>query len=114
MFPRRKVAFSNRDKTFHLRFDNRRNMESAVYSPTKDVDGLTSKTFMWGTSSMTQERQAGLHLYSVMERSYHPIKPGSYRATSSELSRQQGHPSAIPTATNRNSLPQSIVHSCTT
>ena len=44
---------ATRGKTFHLRFDNRRNMESAVYSPTKDVDGLTSKTFIWGTSSMT-------------------------------------------------------------
>lgn len=43
-FDRGKLHFATRDKKFHLWFDNRVNLESAVYSPTKDVDDLKSKT----------------------------------------------------------------------
>lgn len=43
-FKEGKLHFATRNKKFHLWFDNRVNLESAVYSPTKDVDNLTSKT----------------------------------------------------------------------
>ncbi|MGM9687582.1 MAG: OprO/OprP family phosphate-selective porin [Muribaculaceae bacterium] len=39
-----KLHFRSKDNNFHLWFDNRVNIESAVYSPTESVDGLTSKT----------------------------------------------------------------------
>lgn len=43
-FDKGKLHFSTPNENFHLWFDNRIYMDAAVYSPTKDVDGLTSKT----------------------------------------------------------------------
>jgi phosphate-selective porin OprO/OprP len=42
-FDKGKLHVATKDKKFHLWFDNRINLESAVYSPTDDVDDLTSK-----------------------------------------------------------------------
>ncbi len=39
-----KLHFRSNDNKFHLWFDNRVNLESAVYSPTESVDDLKSKT----------------------------------------------------------------------
>ena len=39
-----KLHLRSKDNNFHLWFDNRVNIESAVYAPTESVDGLTSKT----------------------------------------------------------------------
>lgn len=39
-----KLHFATSNQHFHLWFDNRINLESAVYSPTDGVDDLTSKT----------------------------------------------------------------------
>ncbi len=43
-FDKGKLHLRSKDDNFHLWFDNRINIESAVYSPTESVDGLTSKT----------------------------------------------------------------------
>ena len=39
-----KMHIRSKDSNFHLWFDNRVNIESAVYAPTESVDGLSSKT----------------------------------------------------------------------
>ena len=39
-----KMHIRSKDSNFHLWFDNRVNIESAVYAPTERVDGLSSKT----------------------------------------------------------------------
>ena len=42
-FQKGKIHFRSNDGRFHLWFDNRVNLEAAIYSPTESVDGLTSK-----------------------------------------------------------------------
>lgn len=43
-FEEGKMHIRSKDNNFHLWFDNRVNIESAVYSPTESIDGLSSKT----------------------------------------------------------------------
>ena len=39
-----KLHFASKNENFHLWFDNRIYLDAAVYSPTSNVDDLTSKT----------------------------------------------------------------------